>query len=494
MSGAPGASFERGVKTAGLVLGPALFLLLLSLPLPGLSTEAGRLAAVLALCVTFWVTEAIPLPATALLGAVLNVLSGVAPAKEVLAPFSDPIIFLFIGSFMLARALTAHGLDRRLALGLLAAPGVHARPAGALWACGLTAAFLSMGMSNTAATAIMLPIVLGVYEAVEHAHARRADPAGLFIMIAYAASAGGLATPIGTPPNLIGIGLIDSLAGVRITFLEWMALGLPVAAVSIAFLGFVLDRLLPFRPDRRSDLAPLLERERRALGPLNRGERNTLAAFAVAVALWLVPSVFALTAGKDSGMFRAAEARLNEGAVAMFAASLLFFLPVDWRERRFTLTWKQAAEIDWGTILLFGGGMSLGRLMFATGLAARVGDWAVQATGASGLWEITALSIALAIVLSEATSNTASANMTIPVVIAMAKDAGVSPVPPALGACLGSSFGFMLPVSTAPNALVFGTGLVPLRAMMRAGVIFDLAGGLIIFGLLRLLAPLFGWD
>lgn len=182
----------------------------------------------------------------------------------------------------------------------------------------------------------------------------------------------------------------------------------------------------------------------------------------------------------------------DEPVVALLAALLLFVLPVRLRDAEFTLTWEDAVRIDWGTILLFGGGLALGTLMFETGVADAMGAVLTSQFGFSSMWGLTLAATALAIVLSEATSNTAAANMVIPVVIAVAQATGVNPVPPALGACLGASFDFMLPVSTPPNAIVYGTGLVPIPKMMRAGVLFDVFGLVIIWTGLRVLCPLLG--
>jgi len=184
--------------------------------------------------------------------------------------------------------------------------------------------------------------------------------------------------------------------------------------------------------------------------------------------------------------------RLPESVVAMLAAIILFILPVSREKRTFTLNWQEAVKIDWGTILLFGGGLALGSMMFKTGVAGEMGDAIVRILGIKTLWGLTGLSIAMAILLSEAASNTASANMIIPVVIAIALAANVSPLPPALGACLGSSFGFMLPVSTPPNAIVYGSGMVPLPKMMTAGILFDVAGFFIIWAGLYIMCPVLG--
>jgi sodium-dependent dicarboxylate transporter 2/3/5 len=184
--------------------------------------------------------------------------------------------------------------------------------------------------------------------------------------------------------------------------------------------------------------------------------------------------------------------RLDEGVVAIIAAALLFVMPANWKKREFTISWDRAVRIDWGTIILFGGGLSLGKLMFSTGLAEVIGRGLTGITGASGIWGITAAVTLLAIVISETTSNTASANMVIPVAIALAKGMGVSPIPPALGACLGASFGFMLPVSTPPNAIIYGSGRVTITSMIRAGIVLDIIGFFVILTGLRILCHMLG--
>jgi sodium-dependent dicarboxylate transporter 2/3/5 len=237
--------------------------------------------------------------------------------------------------------------------------------------------------------------------------------------------------------------------------------------------------------------------QRNGLGAWTRGQRGTLIAFLVAVTLWILPGVLQVISSISGSAVLAPmqkwfEQRLPEGVVAILAAMLLFALPTDLRRGRFVLSWPDAVRIDWGTILLFGGGLALGGLMFTTGVARALGEGLTATLGVESLWMLTGLSIVIAIVMSEAASNTASATMIIPVVIAIAQGAGVSAIPPALGACLGASYGFMLPVSTPPNAIVYGSGLIPLPSMMRAGVLFDVVGFIIIWAGLRVLCPMLG--
>jgi sodium-dependent dicarboxylate transporter 2/3/5 len=493
--------FERWRRSIGLFAGPLVAVIIHFLPLD-LAPQAHRLASILAIVIIYWLAEPIPIPVTALLGAVLSVILGVAPAREVLEPFANQIVFLFIGSFILAESITAHGLDRRFAFAIFSLRFLQKSPLRTLFAIGAIVAAVSMWISNTAATAMMLPIALGVIGAMREMRGRkggegldlRAFSTAMMLMIAYGASVGGIATPIGTPPNLIGIGMIQKLAGVRISFFGWMAFATPLMCVMFVYVFLLLGRPGAFPRPGVEGIAAYVREARAGLGGWKRGEINTAFAFGVAVLLWVAPSVSELVLGKEAAAARYLGANLNEGVSAIAAASLLFLLPVSFREMRFTLTWREAARIDWGTILLFGGGLSLGGLMFSTGLAERMGSALAALTGAAGLWSITAVATVLAIVLSETTSNTAAANMVIPVAIAIAHGAGVPPVPPALGACLGASFGFMLPVSTPPNAIVYGSGLVPILSMVRKGILLDIGGFFLIMGGLMALSPVMGWS
>lgn len=492
--------FERWRNTLGLFLGPAAFLAIWFAPLPALSPEAHRLSAILGFVLIYWMTEPVPIPVTALLGAVLSVLFKIANARDVLAPFADPIVFLFIGSFIIANAMMHHGLDRRFALSILSLRLVGRSPGRLMLAFGGATAFISMWISNTAATAMMLPIGIGMLKAVgevlEKESGKRPNltrwrlSSGLMLMVAYSASVGGIGTPVASPPNLIAIGMLDELAGVRITFFGWMSVAVPMMIVMYAVLYLLITRMNRPEVTQLEGIESYIGERRKDLGRWSAGQRNSLIAFLIAVSLWILPGFLAVAFGVHSKAFEGYSARLHEGTVAILAASILFFLPVNWRKREFTLDWDRAVKIDWGTILLFGGGLALGGLMFKTGLAEVIGKSLMAATGADTLWGITAAAIGLGIVVSETTSNTASASMVIPVMIALAKAAGVSPIPPALGACFGASYGFMLPVSTPPNAIAYSSGMIPITQMVKTGVVFDVCGFFLILGGLRVLCPL----
>jgi solute carrier family 13 (sodium-dependent dicarboxylate transporter), member 2/3/5 len=394
-------------------------------------------------------------------------------------------------------------LDRRIAIGFLSFRWIGGHPARILAAIGIATATISMWVSNTATAAMMLPVALGVLGTL---HAVR-DPegrtslrdwpfaTGMMLMVAYAAAIGGIGPPVGTPPNLITIGLIRSLTGTEISFFRWMALAVPMLLVMWPVLFLLLWVQHPVGRIARGaagDLRTYLAAQRAALGPWTAGQVNTLIGFSVALALWLTPGILSVVLGEGHSFLRLFDHRMPEAVAALLGALVLFVLPINLRQGRFTLTWQEAVQIDWGTILLFGAGLSLGKLMFDTGVAEALGRAIVGCTGACSLWTLTAAAIGMGIVISESTSNTSATSMLVPVVIALAKAAGVSPVPVALGACFGACYGFMLPVSVPANAIVYSSGLVPITKMIRAGILFDVIGFFLVWGCLRVLCPLLG--
>ncbi|HYP53951.1 MAG TPA: SLC13 family permease [Pyrinomonadaceae bacterium] len=526
----PESRFERARRAVGLVLAPLVFFALFFAPLAGLKPEAHSLAAVMAAVVVLWVTEALPLPATALLGSAACVVLKVAPAREVFAPYADPLIFLFIGSFIIARAIFLHGLDRRLAFGVLSIKWVGARPGRILVAFGAVTAFISAWISNTATTAMMFAIGMAIlaflFEQEREGGTRisRRYATGLMLMTSFAASIGGLATPIGTPPNVIGLGFIRELVGVEFPFFKWAMIGAPVVVVLFVYLAFYLNVLCRAGVREIEGSDEMLRRERERLGPWTRGQKATLLAFLVTVALWVVPGFIALAWGDQSGEYKWVNQRVPEAVAAVVGAVLLFLLPGDRArpERRTNvnttaddaslaasddgdaadvrdeergatpraMTWDEAVKIDWGVVLLYGGGFALGVLSFQTGLAEAVGRGLTGFLPVGGGLGLLFASTLVAVVTSDATSNTASANMVVPVVIAIARAQGADVLEPALGATMGASLGVLLPVSTPCNAIVYGSGYIPLARMIRYGLLLDIVGVLVIVAAVRLLAPL----
>jgi sodium-dependent dicarboxylate transporter 2/3/5 len=487
-------AFNRKRRTWGLFLGPLVFALMWVAPLP-VSVPAHRLAAILSMVVVLWITEALPMAITAVLGPVLAVVCQVAPARAALAPFADPIIFLFIGSFILAEAMFVHGLDRRIAFTALASRWVGTSGARILIVYGGVGTVISMWMSNTATTAMMFPIGVSILAQLRRGasgqdESLRRFATAMMLITSFGASIGGMATPVGTPPNLIGIGLIERITGTHIGFFRWMAIGVPLVLILFGFLAafFVWTSTRGVEVGEAS--ARIVRDELAKLGPMSRAQRNVCVAFGVTVLLWVFPGILALLGLSEAPITRRYMTSVPEGIAAMLGAMLLFVLPMHWAARRFTLTWEEASRIDWGIVLLYGGGLAMGDLAFSTGLAGAMGQGLTAWLPGAGPALLTAVFTGVAIVLSETTSNTASANMVVPVAIAVSTASHVDPLLPALGATLGASMGFMMPISTAPNAIVYSSGHVPIGAMMRYGVVLDLAAFVAIVGLLVTLGPL----
>jgi sodium-dependent dicarboxylate transporter 2/3/5 len=282
--------------------------------------------------------------------------------------------------------------------------------------------------------------------------------------------------------------MIEQVLGRRLSFIDWMAFGLPVTLVLFVLLFFSIRRMFHASTTDLTGAADNIRRERGTLGPMNAGERAALTAFLLAVTLWTMPGIVSLVLGAQHPLSVRIHAMLpSEGPSAILAAVLLFAIPIDWRERKFALSWRQAAQIDWGTILLFGGGLSLGSLAFATGLAEALGSRFLAATGGLPLAVVALLGLFLANVMTEFMSNTASANLLVPMFLALGGTAAGDPLLPALAVTIGCSLAFCLPVATPPNAIVYGSGRVPLWQMIRGGVWLDFAGGLLGWAVLTLI-------
>lgn len=485
--------FEHARVRVGLALAPVLFLMIFFWRFDSLAEkpQAHRLAAVMAAVVVLWVTEALPMPVTAMLGAAACVVLRVAEAKTVFAPFADQLMFLFIGSFIVARAIFIHHLDRRVAFGVMSLGWVGARPGRVLFAFGATTAFISAWISNTATTAMMMAIGLSILRFLFEQPPPGTPPldrryaTGMMLMTSFAASIGGLATPIGTPPNVIGLGFINRSLNVEITFFEWTLIGAPVVIVLYLFMFGYLNFFCPSGVKELAGSRELIAEQQEKLGPWTTAQISTLVAFLVMVALWVFPGIVALTAGEQSKTYEAIRVSLPEGAAALLGAGLLFLLPGNKGER--AITWEEAAKIDWGVVILYGGGFALGELSRTTGLADVVGKGLTTWIPLHGEFGMLVASTIVATLVSEATSNTASANIVVPVVIALAQAARVDPLLPALGATFGASLGFMLPVSTPCNAIVYGTGYIPLTRMIRYGILLDIAGVIVIITLISAL-------
>lgn len=476
-------------------IAPVIAFVLAFFLLQGFGQQKALVGAVFATAVVLWITELMPLAVTALLSTSALVLVGGIKEKDAFAAYGDPIIPLFIGSFILAKAMELTGLSERFAHIILSRPLASKGPGRLIFTLSAVACVLSLMVSNTAVTAMLLPVGLSVLSGIDR---KKDSPYAIAALLTLTwGSSVAVGIPVGTPPNLIGIAQIRAATEatgtpVNISFGQWMMFAMPITIVVIVACWAILMALYgrKDRPDTRhaceASRAHLEE-----MGPMKSGERVVLLCFTLALILWILPDFMVILQGKNP-FTDEMQKRLTPTVTPLLAAALLFVIPTKDREEGRAITWREATSIDWGTILLFGGGIALGQAMFTTGLAKDLGQVAARVSGAGTVWEITALSIAAAIILSELASNTAAATTLVPVSIGLAQAAHVSPIPPALGAAIGASFGFMLPVSTAPNAIVYSSGLVPSKDMLKAGLILDVVSFFAIFACLRLILPLMG--
>ncbi len=487
------------IRRAGIFAGPVLaavtFALLPESYATGPATTveftpAGRATlAMVAWMATWWMTEAVDIEVTALLPVTLFPLLGITSLAKASAPYASDVIFLFLGGFILGLAIERWGLDRRIAFFTLRLTGT--RPAAMTGGFMLATAFLSMWISNTACAAMMIPIAISVIELVARSRTghglREASGAGedsgerrfatgLLLGIAYASSIGGIATLIGSPPNGIAARFIAQTYGREITFLDWMGFGIPFTVVFLPIAWLILTKVLfPARFDEVPGGREMIAAEYAKLGPLSRGEAVTLAVFAGAAFLWIFGG---LLRDIESGGVHPL-AGLTDSGVAMLAALALFLVPVDRDRGVRAMDWESARHLPWGVLVLFGGGLSLAAAVEANGVSAFIG----QAT--RGLAVLPALALLAAVVtitvfLSEVTSNTAQVATMTPVLAAMAPALGLDPQALVIVCALGASSAYMMPVGTPPNAIVFGTGLVRMPQMMKAGFILNLAGIVVI--------------
>ena len=449
---------------------------------------AGRMTlAVMAWMAIWWLTEAIDIAATALLPLVLFPLTGIADMGTAAGPYANPLIFLFMGGFLLALAMQRCGLAERLALQILRLAG--SRATSVIGGFMLASALLSMFVSNTATTAIMLPIALSVVALAEsrapgqggaEADERTNFGPSLLLGIAYAASLGGLATIIGTPPNAFLVSFIrdsvDEAYRMEISFARWLSVGLPLTAVFLPAVWFLLTRLLYPVGNVQIEGGPDYARERLfALGRPSRGERIVLSVFLLTAGTWILRPLIQGLELSFGGAVRRPFAGLTDAGIAMGGALLLFVLPVDFRRHRFALDWSMAARLPWGILVLFGGGLSLAAAVSRTGVADFIGN---LVGGLPRLPSVVLVLIvaALVIFLTELTSNTATTATLLPILAALAPGLGVHPNLLIFPAALAASCAFMMPVATPPNAIVFSSGRITIPQMCRAGIWLNLIG------------------
>ncbi|MFQ5461532.1 MAG: SLC13 family permease [Phycisphaerae bacterium] len=487
------------VRSVGLIGGVvAAVLVFLIYPIEPHATDlmrAGRpVAAVAALMAVFWVTEAIPIPATALLPIVLFPLiaHGAIPVEQAAAPYGDDLIFLFMGGFMIGQAMQRWGLHRRIALRTIGLVGT--KPASLVAGFMLASALLSMWVSNTATVVMMLPIALSIIDLVhrplhpspdhseEYLRPKESDVAAagspafapcLLLGTAYAASIGGIGTLIGTPPNLLLAAFLKDEYGVDISFARWMMVGLPLVAVFLPLAWLVLTRwAFPIPRDATQADQPMLSEHVRELGPMTHAERRVLIVFAATALMWMTRPLLADWTLPDGTRPLAG---LSDAGIAIAAAVALFVLPAHRLTGRRLLDWAHAASIPWGVLVLFGGGLSLASAIKITGVAALIGD-GVSSLHALPLWVLMLVITTVVIFLTELTSNTATTATLLPILGAVAIGLDVNPVLLTVPLAMAASCAFMMPVATPPNAIVFGSGQITIGQMCKAGIYLNAIG------------------
>jgi sodium-dependent dicarboxylate transporter 2/3/5 len=443
----------------------------------------------MSLVAIWWITEPIAIPLTSLFGPTLCVILGIVPIKDAYDQFANPMIFLFMGGFLLAKGMMVNGLDKRIAYGIMSMKWVGDSPRRIFLAIGLACILCSGWVSNTATAAMMFPISLGLLEAIREMMAENGKTidlknykyaTGLMLMTAYACSIGGVMTPIGTPPNIIMIGFLQELApqAPEISFFQWMIWGTVAMILYFIIASVVLWRLFPADVDHIKGAKEFIQKSVDSLGEWTRAQKNTMIAFSTAFVLWVAPSVLGIMYDVDSDVMKFYDSHFPEAIAAMIGGLMLFILPVNVKTGEMTMTWKDGIEgIEWGTLLLFGGGLAMGSMMYDTGLSAWIGNGLKEALGNNpSEWLFVGVFSVAALIMSELTSHTASTNLMAPIAIGAALSLGFSPIPVAIGIALASSLGFMMPVSTPPNAIVYASGYVPITKMIKSGFIIDLIG------------------
>jgi len=442
-----------------LWLGPAIGVGIAAASLAaGHGTEMATVVFVTAVCVVWWVFEPVPIPVTSLLPLAVFPLVGVLTPAEVGQAYGSPLILLLLGGFLLSKAMEHSGAHRRVALGLV---NLFGASSGRRLVLGFmtAAAVLSMWISNTATSLMLLPVALAV---LDGARQREQLAPPLLLGIAYAASIGGVGTPIGTPPNLIFMQVFEQTTGRSISFTQWMSWALPVVVLLVPAMALVLTR----------NLSGALALELPVVGPWQIRERRVMIVFGLTALAWI-------TRGEPFGgwMVWLDLPQANDASVALLAVVVMFLVP-DGRGERL-LTWERASTIPWGVLLLFAGGICLARGFVNSGVSELMGEWLATMTDMP-VYALMLLVCIVVTLMTETTSNTASTALLMPVLAAAAVAAGIAPELIMVPAVMSASCAFMLPVATGPNTVVFSSGMVSTARMAREGILINLLGALVI--------------
>ncbi len=483
--------FEKKRRLIGLILGPALFVIvLLSPPLEHVTPVGMRTLGIFLWIVTWWISEAIPIPATAFFSMALLAVCGILPAQEAFYYWANWVNIFLIGAFIIGHATSVHGLTRRLAYRMISSPLLRGDPWRLLILFGVGPALFSSLVSNVVSTMIFLSIALGLMETLQFPQEGGYGEA-LCLAIAWGAAMGGIITPVGSPPNLIIIGLLEGsedALGYRIGFLEWTAVCLPVALAGLAAMFLVIRYIL--RPQMTGwQVSPeTLRQELQKLGPMSRGEKIAGGALLAAVFLWVLPDMARIFLGREHDFSVWLTGHLGWQVSAILVATSLFLIPVDWEKRKFAMNWPEAVKgIEWGTLSLIGGALALGSMLAHRTLG--LGEFFVQsisslaASGTSQLLFVLG-GIVFTILLTNLASNVAVSSMVGAIALAVLPSTGLNPLALMVPIALASSMAFSLPMATPPNAIVFASGQVRIMRMFKSGGVLSLLciGILSLFG------------
>ena len=466
------------VKILGLILGPMVFIILLRFPgFLGLSLEASRVVSLAAWMIIWWVTEAIPIFVTALLPMVCLPLLGIFSIAESTISYANPIIFLFMGGFIIAIGLEKHNLHSRIALNLIKLTGTNVN--GIILGFMIATAFLSMWISNTATTVMMLPIAMSVVNLLQipvsdHSiseQAFRKFSLGLMLSIAYSANIGGTATIIGTPPNVVLVGYIQQFYQIDLDFSKWLMIGFPISFTLLFFTYFLITRVLfPSRIGTIPGSSQLIEDQLNALGKFTKEEKLVTIVFALTAASWILRKPINQLIGENL---------LNDTIIAMTGGILMFLMPVKFKKAEFLLNWEDMKRLPWGILILFGGGLTLAKGLQETGIIQLIGSNIAGMPDIS-LWVMLLLLTTVMLFMTELMSNVALTSIFIPVVIGIAIGLDINGLIFAIPVTLAASCAFMMPISTPPNAIVFSSGLIRMKDMIRAGFLLNLISILVL--------------
>ncbi|MEO2267602.1 DASS family sodium-coupled anion symporter [Pseudoalteromonas sp. YIC-656] len=479
------ADFQNTVRAKhqdiGIVLGPAFFafMMLFDASQQTMSLEAWRTAAVGGWMAIWWATEAIPVPVTAFIPLAAFDFLGISSIKEAAAAYANPVIYLFLGAFILAAAVERWNLHKRIALLILSHTGTDGRRLIAGFMA--IAALLSMWMTNTSTTMMLLPIGLSVTKVILDSvtgltEKQRTDfQAAMLLSLAFGATIGGLATLIGTPPNALLAAYLSENHGIEIGFATWMMIGVPISLCMLPIAWFVLTHWI-FKVDivANDEAHSLLVKLKEQLGPMTSAEKRVAILFLGVVVLWMLRPILTAKLGLDG---------ISDAGIAMAAAIIMFILPSGQKEQSQLLCWNDASRLPWGVLLLFGGGLSLASAVSSSGLAQWLGE-SLAPIGGMGVLLLIISATLLVIFLTELTSNLATTATFLPVMAAIALQQDLSPLALSVPITLAASCAFMLPVATPPNAIVYASGMLTIPQMIRAGFVLNIIG----LGLLTVVA------